>query len=53
MCLKLLSAKCQPFCSGVPVLTHKQLEMYECLLSTVATDALVLKHQAICIHNAD
>ena len=30
-----------------------QLEMQECILSTVATDALVLKHQAISIHSAN
>ena len=34
-------------------LTHKQLEMHRCALSTVATDALVLKHQAISSHSAD
>ena len=34
-------------------LTHKQLETHECVLSTVATDALVLKHQTISIHIAD
>ena len=34
-------------------LTHKQQETHGCILSTVATDALVLKHQAISIHNAD
>ena len=28
-------------------LTHKQLEMHVCIFSPVATDALVLKHQAI------
>ena len=33
--------------------THKQLEMYMCILSTVATDALVLKYQAISIQNDD
>ena len=27
--------------------------MHGCLLSTVATDALVLKHQTISIHSAD
>ena len=32
---------------------HKPLEMRGYILSTVATDALVLKHQAISIHNAD
>ena len=34
-------------------LTHKQLEMLECIISTVATDALVLKHQGISIHSVD
>ena len=29
------------------ILTHKQLETHGCVLSTVATDALGLKHQAI------
>ena len=33
--------------------TLKQLEMHGCILSTLATDALVLKHQAISIHSAD
>ena len=37
----------------VAVFTHKQLEMYEYILSTVATDVLVLKHQAISIHSVD
>ena len=32
---------------------HKQLEMHGFLLSTVATDVLLLKHQAINIHCAD
>ena len=27
--------------------------MHGCIVSTVATDALVLKHQAIIIHSAD
>ena len=35
------------------MLTHKQLEQHGCILSTVATDALVLKHQAISTHSAD
>ena len=35
------------------LLTHKQLETHGCVLSTVATDALVLKHQAISAHIAD
>ena len=34
-------------------LTHKQLETHACVLNTVATDALVLKHQVICIHSVD
>ena len=35
------------------LLILKHREMHECVVSTVATDALVLKHQAISIHNAD
>ena len=35
------------------MLTHKQLETYKGILSPVATDALVLKHQDISIHSAD
>ena len=31
-------------------LTHKQLEMHRCIISTFAADALVLKLQAISIH---
>ena len=34
-------------------LTHKQMETYGHILSNVATDALVLNHQAISIHSAD
>ena len=34
-------------------LTLKHWEMHGCIVSTVATDALVLKHQAISIHNTD
>ena len=34
-------------------LTLKHREMHGCIVSTVAADALVLKHQAISIHNAD
>ena len=34
-------------------LTHNQLEMHGCVLTTVATDALVLKYQVISIHSAD
>ena len=40
-------------CLGLNVLTHKPLETHRCLLSTVATYGLVLKHQAISIHSAD
>ena len=35
------------------LLTHKQLEIHGCKLSIISTDALVLKHQAISIYNAD
>ena len=31
---------------------HKQLETHGCIHHTVATDALVLEHQAISIHSA-
>ena len=41
------------FISHAIVLTLKCQETHECIFSTVATDALVLKHQAISIHNAD
>ena len=34
-------------------LTLKHREMHGCIVSIVATDALVLKHQAISIHNTD
>ena len=40
-------------CSGLNLLTHKQLEAHRSILSTVATDGLVLKQQAISIHSAD
>ena len=33
--------------------TLKHRETHGCVVSTVATDALVLKHQGISIHNAD
>ena len=42
----------KPFYSNLSVLTNKELEIEECLLSIVVTDALVLKHQAISIHSA-
>ena len=35
------------------ILTIKHREMHGCVVSTVATDALVVKHQALSIHNAD
>ena len=35
------------------VLTHKQLKMHVCVIRIVATDLLVLKHQAISIHSVD
>ena len=35
------------------LLTLKHRETHGCVVSTVATDALVLKHQAISIHSAD
>ena len=34
-------------------LTHKPLEKQRSVISTGATDALVLKHQAISIHSVD
>ena len=34
-------------------LTLKHWETHGCVVSTVATDAMVLKHQVISIHNAD
>ena len=34
-------------------LTLKHREMHGCIFSAVATDAQVLKHQVISIHNAD
>ena len=34
-------------------LTYKQLATHGCVHSTLATDALVLKYQAISIHTAD
>ena len=48
-----LSYHFTPFVAAVCNLTHEQSETHGCILSTVATDALVLEHQAISIHNAD
>ena len=39
-----------PYCAQ---LTPKHLETHEYILSTMATDALVLKHQAIINHSSD
>ena len=35
------------------ILTHKQPEIHNCVFSTVATDVLVLKHQAFSAHSAN
>ena len=35
------------------ILTHKHLETHGCVFWNVATDALVIKHQAVSIHSAD
>ena len=35
------------------MLTHKQIEMHGRVVSIVATDYLVLQHQAISIHSAN
>ena len=40
-------------CQVAGDLTPKHRETHGCVVSTVATDTLVLKHQAISIHNAD
>ena len=37
----------------VHALAPKHRETHGCVVSTVATDAQALKHQAISIHNAD
>ena len=37
----------------IDLLTPKHRETHGCVVSIVATDALVLTHQAISIHNAD
>ena len=36
-----------------PMVKVEQLETHGCVLSTITTDAPVLKHQGISIHNAD
>ena len=40
-------------CDPSASLTLKHRETHGCVVSTAATDALVLKHQVISIHNAD
>ena len=45
--------RCQALSLGHDELTLKYRETHGCVVSTVATDGLVLKHQAISIHNAD
>ena len=49
---KVASAKRRPLCTSLILLTPKQLETHGCVISTVATDALVLHHQANSIHIA-
>ena len=41
------------WCDKNVYLTLKHRETHGCVVNIVATDALVLKHQAISIHNAD
>ena len=41
------------FCYLFQKLTYKQLEMHGCIISTVATDVLMLKHQTISIHSVE
>ena len=41
------------FCGVEGFLTLKHRETHGCVVSTVATDALVLKHQAISIPSTD
>ena len=53
MNLGIINSILQPHSPGANELTLKHQETHGCAVSTVATDALVLKHQAISIHNAD
>ena len=46
------TVKWQLFCSDLSMLTCKLLETDGLIGTTVATDALVLEHQAISIHSA-
>ena len=43
---------CLPGVPGAGELTHEYEETHGCILSTVATDALVLKHQTISTHSS-
>ena len=52
-CITNMSAKWWPFCTDLIVLTLKHWKMHGCIVSTVASDALVLKHQAIRILSTD
>ena len=53
-CTKLAVARSpNATCQLYGRLTLKRRETHRCVVSTVATDALVLKHQAISIYNAD
>ena len=53
MHLKISSGKWQPFSFILNMLTLKHRETHGCVVSIVATDALVLKHQVISILNID
>ena len=53
MGLKIRNLMLQQYLPGANELTHKQLGIHECILSTVATDAMALKHQAISIYGAE
>ena len=53
MNMKILIANWEPFCLSLNLLTHKHLETHGWILSTAASDALVLKQQVISIHSAD
>ena len=54
MHLKMASAKWRPFCVGLNVLmTRNSWKYTKTLVSVVATDVMVLKHQAISTYTAD
>ena len=50
---KITNLKPQPHPLAANELTLKHRETHGCVVSTVATDALVLKHQAISILSTD